>query len=119
MFGHFQARENINVSVTRAGMAAPLKVSCLSRCRSVTVDITEGEQECSPLRLADQEPFQPFLGLDSNPLRSLLESHPPFSVELDLAPPEDPPENDYEDTLRTRHAPNDSDGDDDSSSSPV
>lgn len=42
--------------------------------------------------------------LDSNPLRSLLESHPPFSVSLDLAPPEDPPENDYEDTLRTRHA---------------
>ena len=42
--------------------------------------------------------------VDANPLRALLESHPPFSVPLDLAPPEVPPENDYEDSLRIRHA---------------
>ena len=59
---------------------------------------------CSEVPSPDRQNYGPFGVMDPNPLRSLLESHPPFSVSLDLAPAEDPPENDYEDALRTRHA---------------
>lgn len=91
---------------------------CVFCCvRSVAVDVMPGAQEPTPPVPSggDDDAFSSFGGaLDLNPLRSLLESHPPFSVSLDLAPPEDPPENDFEDSLRTRHAQLS-----DSSSSPV